>query len=697
MAPQVQAASDGDRARHWFVESLDRVDRAIQGTNDLEQMMTDVLDASLSIFDCDRAWLVYPCDPNARWQDVQMLRAKPEFPRLYARDLPMDAEAAEVFRVVRAASGPVQFGPVSPQHPLSATLAERLGIRSRIAVALYPKGDQPYMFGLSQCAYPRVWTTLEQQLFEEIGRRLADALTSLSIVRSLRASEKRYRHIFESTGVAILEQDVSAVKAALDELRARGVRAVGEYCAAHPEFIAHAQGLVKIRDANDMAVELFEASSKEQLLASAQQLYQSFDAFVSALVAIAEGRSSFEGESVLTTLKGERLTVLFTMTFPRPPAPYDSVLVTVTDITQRKRAEYLTTQVFESSPDHMMIIGCDYRYRRINGAYARRWGRPPESIVGMHMADLIGPELFERVVQPNLDRCFAGEEIKLVRWFTNPLGRQFLGVTCSPLRPDSVRVEAALVVSRDLTELATASDALQRAQVELAHVTRITTLGELAASIAHEVNQPLAAMVADAEASINWLAAAEPNLEQVRDALSAIVDDGHRAGEVIQRIRQLAKKTDPQREAVAINRMIEDMLPLLRPEVRGHDVSLRFDLAPNLRLVHGDQVQLQQVLINLVMNGMEAMTTISDRPREMVIRSRPHDNDVLVTVEDAGVGLDEASMARLFDAFFTTKKGGLGMGLSISRSIIQAHGGRLWATTNAKHGATFHFTIPTSG
>jgi signal transduction histidine kinase len=120
-------------------------------------------------------------------------------------------------------------------------------------------------------------------------------------------------------------------------------------------------------------------------------------------------------------------------------------------------------------------------------------------------------------------------------------------------------------------------------------------------------------------------------------------------------------------------------------------------MAPDLRAVHGDRVQLQQVLINLVMNGMEAMTTISDRPREMVIRSRPHDNDVLVAVEDAGVGLDETSMAQLFDAFFTTKKGGMGMGLSISRSIIQAHGGRLWATTNAKHGATFHFTVPASG
>src|SRR5262249_43371715 len=154
------------------------------------------------------------------------------------------------------------------------------------------------------------------------------------------------------------------------------------------------------------------------------------------------------------------------------------------------------------------------------------------------------------------------------------------------------------------------------------------------------------------------------------------------AGDVIQRIRQLAKKTDPQREAVTINDLIGDMLPLLRPEVRRHDVSLRLDLVPNLSPVNGDRVQLQQVLINLVMNGMEARTRIVGRRREMVIRSRPHDSGVLVAVEDAGVGLDGTSMAHLFDAFFTTKRGGMGMGLSISRSIIEAHGGRLWATTN---------------
>lgn len=370
---------------------------------------------------------------------------------------------------------------------------------------------------------------------------------------------------------------------------------------------------------------------------------------------------------------------------------------TVQDITDRKRAEYLAAQVFESSPDRVAIIGRDYRLRRVNPVFERFWNVPAARALSMTVADIVGEEMFEETFKPQLDRCFAGVEVSFAAWLHYQFGRRYVAITYTPLRPSSERVEASLMISRDLTDHMVAVETPQKAQAELAHVTRITTLGELAASIAHEVNQPLAAMVADAQASINWLAAAEPDLKQVRDALSSIVNDGHRAADVIHRIRQLAKKTAPLREAVVINDLISDMLPLLRPEVRRHDVSLRLDLAPNLRPVQGDRVQLQQVLINLVMNGVEAMMTISDRPRDMVIRSRPHDAAVLVAVEDAGVGLDETSLAQLFDAFFTTKQGGLGMGLSISRSIIEAHGGRLWATTNTKHGATLHFTVPALG
>ena len=664
MVSQVPAASDGDRARHWFVENLDRVNRAIQATNDLEQMMADVLDASLSIFDCDRAWLVYPCDPNARWQGVHMLRATPEFPRVYPRELPMDAEAAEVFRVVRASRGPVQFGPVAPQHPLSATLAERLGIRSRIAVALYPKGDQPYMFGLSQCAYPRVWTTPEAQLFEEIGRRLADALTSLLIVRRLRESERRLEEAQRLAHVGYWERDLETDVAVW----------------------------------SDETYRIFGLSPQERIVSLTElcELVHPDDRrlFMAAVTAL-RGGQPYDLEYRVLRHNGDVRFIHARGDLRADDAGRARRMFgTVQDITDRKRAEYLAAQVFEGSPDRVAVIGRDYRLRRVNPVFERFWGVPAARAASMTVADIVGEEMFEQTFKPHLDRCFAGHEVSVAAWLRYGFGRRYVAITYTPLRPSSERVEASLMISRDLTEHMVAVETLQKAQAELAHVTRVTTLGELAASIAHEVNQPLAAMVADAHASINWLAAAKPDLEQVREALSAIVSDGHRAGDVIQRIRQLAKKADPQREAVAINDVITDMLPLLRPEVRRHEVSLRLDLTSNLPPVHGDRVQLQQVLINLVMNGMEAMTTVSDRPREMVIRSQPHDDGVLVAVEDAGVGVDESSMVHLFDAFFTTKPGGMGMGLSISRSIIEAHGGRLWATTNPKHGATFYFTVP---
>jgi PAS domain S-box-containing protein len=686
------------QARRWFVESMDRVNLAIHGTNDLEQMMSDVLDAVLASFGCDRAWLVYPCDPEARSHGVKMQRTRPEFPGLFpvGTEVPMDPEAADVCRIVRASSGPVGFGPGS-NHSLPAGMAKRLGIQSRIVMALHPKGDQPYMFGLSQCSYPRTWTPQEERLIQEIGRRLTDALTSLSIFRSLRESEQRYRYVFDATGVAICEEDFSDVKRAIDDLRAGGVRDFREYFATHPDFVRRAATMVRVVDINDVGVRLLEARDKDELLASIHKVFvpETRAVFVEQMVAIAEGRTSYESEAVIQTLNGTRLTVLLTMTFPPPPARVDRVLVTIVDITERKRAEYLTGHVFEISPDAVYIVGRDYRYQRVNPAFERRWRMPAERIVGMRVDDLAGREPFEETYQPNFDRCFAGEEVSFVGWFPTPAGRQCLSATYSPLRPDGKHVEAVLVVSRDLTQHMLAAEALDQVQAELAHVTRVTTLGELAASIAHEINQPLAAIVADANASLNWLATADPDLDMVRDALAAVVSDGHRAGDVIQRIRQLATKTDPQRARLEINDVIRDMLPLVRTEIRNHDVSLRLDLAPALPPVLGDRVQLQQVLINLVMNGIEAMASVADRPRELVIRSGPHGGDeVLVAVEDAGVGIDPNSVNQLFSAFFTTKPGGMGMGLSISRSIVEAHGGRLWATRNPTHGATFHFALP---
>jgi PAS domain S-box-containing protein len=247
----------------------------------------------------------------------------------------------------------------------------------------------------------------------------------------------------------------------------------------------------------------------------------------------------------------------------------------------------------------------------------------------------------------------------------------------------------------DVTELRRSEEALRQAQAELAHVTRTMTLGGLAASIAHEIRQPLTAIVADAAASLRWLADSNPKLDMVREALVDIVADGRRAGVVIERIRQLAAKNDPQKTPLEINDLIEGVVPLVRLELLKHRVLVRTDLTSALPPVLGDRVQLQQVLINLVMNAVEAMAAVDDRPRELVIRSEADDEDrILVAVQDAGVGLDPSHADHLFTAFFTTKPNGMGMGLAISRSIIEAHGGQLWATPNSTHGATFQFSLP---
>jgi PAS domain S-box-containing protein len=395
----------------------------------------------------------------------------------------------------------------------------------------------------------------------------------------LRESERRYRNIFQAAGVSIWEEDFSQVKAAVDGLKTQGVADVAQYLVEHPEFVRQAIAMVRIVDINDATIQLLGAHRKEELLASLQRVFlpETERAFAGCLVAMAEGRTLFESETVLQTLQGDKLAVLFTITFPPESASLENVLVTVIDITERNRTQ----------------------------------------------------------------------------------------------------------------------EALQRTQAELAHVTRVTTLGELTASIAHEVNQPLAAIVTNGEASLRWLGRDVPQLDEVRDAVKRIISDGARASEVIWRLRALSKKTEPERVPLDLNDIIDDVIPLIQREVINHGVWLRLDLAPELPPVLGDRVQLQQVIINLLINGIQAMASVTVGPRELIIRSRRHEADmVLVAVQDSGIGVAPENVARLFNAFFTTKRDGMGMGLSICRSIVEAHGGRIWASGNTGPGATFQFALP---
>jgi C4-dicarboxylate-specific signal transduction histidine kinase len=246
----------------------------------------------------------------------------------------------------------------------------------------------------------------------------------------------------------------------------------------------------------------------------------------------------------------------------------------------------------------------------------------------------------------------------------------------------------------EIAERNRAEDALRQAQGDLARISRVTTMGELTASLAHEVNQPIAAAVTDASTCLRWLTRAEPDLAEAREAASRVVRDAARATEIIGRIRSLFKKGVSQRELLDVNEIIRGMVDLLRSEATRYSILMRTELSEDLPQIMGDRVQLQQVLMNLMINGIEAMKDV-DRTRELAVKSQTvEDEQLMVSVSDTGVGLPPQQADQIFNPFFTTKDDGTGMGLRISRTIVESHGGRLWAADNAPRGATFHLTLP---
>jgi PAS domain S-box-containing protein len=248
----------------------------------------------------------------------------------------------------------------------------------------------------------------------------------------------------------------------------------------------------------------------------------------------------------------------------------------------------------------------------------------------------------------------------------------------------------------DVTERKHSEDALDRARFELAHVSRVTTVGQMAASVAHEINQPLAGIVINANACLHWLEGEPPNLRGATDAAHRILRDGQRAGDVIARLRSLFRRTASAAETLQMNGVVREVTAISRVEVQNAGVVLRTELAAGLPPVVADRVQLQQLLLNLILNATESMSGVLDRPRELVLRTgRSELGEVVVSVQDSGVGLERGATDRIFDPFYSTKPEGMGMGLAICRSIVESHGGRLWATSNDGHGATFTFTLST--
>jgi len=347
-------------------------------------------------------------------------------------------------------------------------------------------------------------------------------------------------------------------------------------------------------------------------------------------------------------------------------------------------------RIWNVSQDLLVVADAEGRFLNVNPAWTATLGWPEADLVGNTAEWLLHP-LDREKTRAELARL--GEGLKTLR-FENRL-RHRRGTFCWlswTAAPDRGLIYA---VGRDITELKEAEAALQMSQRELARVSRQTTMGAMTASIAHEINQPLSAIVLNGNAALRFLSRPEPDLQGVRAGLMNIVEDGHRASQVIASIRAMFGKDGGERTELDLNDLVRQVLAIAHGELESHLVSLQIDLFHRLPQILGDRVPLQQVFLNLIMNAIEAMAAVSNRPRVLSASSEIHGADhVLIKLQDSGAGIDANDMGRIFDAFFTTKSNGMGMGLAICRSIVEAHGGRLSASPAIPHGSIFHVVLP---
>ena len=416
-----------------------------------------------------------------------------------------------------------------------------------------------------------------------------------------------------------------------------------------------------------------------------------------------EGMISFAGYPLLV----EGRTVVVIAMFARQSLQQDtiealeSVAPLIAQGIERKRTQdtlretqRLIQAIFDNSRAVIHVTDLDGHFVLVNRKF--------EEVVGLGSQEILGKTSFD--LFPSNARAYHASDREVIETgsaseteeiLTTASGDRVFLTTKSVLADESGKPYALFGISAEITERTKVESDLREMQAEMAHLNRVMTVGELTASIAHEINQPLAAIVMNGNAALRWLALDPPNLTRARDSAELIIRDGERASQVIARIRALLKKAPTAKTLLDVNEFVNEVVALTQSEIVRNNVHLRVDLADDLPKVPGDRIQLQQVMLNLIVNAVEAMLTIEDRQRALLITSGSlNDNAVQIAVSDNGMGIDPQTADHLFDAFSSTKPDGMGMGLAISRSIIEAHGGRLWTGANEGFGATFQFTLP---
>lgn len=570
----------------------------------------------------------------------------------------------------------------------------------------------------------------------EVGRDLGGLSRE---IREARQTEHRYRNLFQAMAASFWDLDFTGVRRMLEDLFNAGITNPAAYFAEHPEFIRAAIDSTRVVDVNDKTLEMYRVSRDELIGASIGRFWPAIsqDAFAASLMAAIVNAPRFMTETVLARADGTLFDALLTVAWPAENKGKGTVLVGVIDISDRKAAE---REVRASEDRYRNIFQAtavsfwelDFRAVRADldalaaagvtdlVAHAREHpafvdqalertavvdvnaktvalfaaGKSREALLGP-VTPYWPPEsraVFVQALNANLN---GQSHFEAETRMATLDGREIDVIFTATVPADNAARGNILVGVVDISERVAAGRALERMQADLAHAARVSMLGELTASIAHEVNQPLAAITTNGEAGMRWLNRPEPDVAEARTLTTRMVADARRAADIIARIQRMVARGDGDQAPIALAGLIEEAALFLGHEIQGRKATLTLDLAPALPAVLGDRTQLQQVVVNLAMNALQAMANAPRR--DLTIRAQTDGPEqIRVTVEDSGPGVPEADLPRLFDSFFTTKAAGMGMGLSICRSIVERHGGAITVENIQDGGARFSFTLPAS-
>jgi PAS domain S-box-containing protein len=763
-----------------YLESIDQIERGIRQAVDITQMMDNVTATLLKVFSCDRAWLIYPCDPNASHWHVPVEHTQPRYPGAFVgrQRLPVTPDTAKIFQDALNAKAPVCYGPGTERAIPDS--AKHFQIQSQLSYAVQPRMGEAWLLGMHQCSYPREWTGDEIRLFQDIANRLTDGISNLLFYQSIKATQQEWEESFNAVGDQIAICDMSGTiirtnKAMRDffepihgELLGLNYRLIyfgaSDYKLPSPCSRVLASGKPEITEIQIPTMGGWQQisayprfdSNKQQLGAVfvirditqnkqyASELYDSKQRYRMLVETMSEGLGVQDKHGV-TQYVNDRLCKMLgydrrhfigrpigdlidlpdinPQQLPDTLAPYEvevthrngsKVFLHVspqiikdeagkytgrfavfTDITERKHSEERLRKLssaVEQSPNAIIITDRDGIIEYVNPCFS--------AITGYSLEEAIGKK--PSIIKSN--KTSAAVHANL--WHTIKSGHTWTGevtnqakdgsfyldhLVISPIKDDTGQITHYVSIQTNITEQRQTEEQARLHQAELAHVSRLNTLGEMASGLAHELNQPLAAIYSYSGTGLELLNNNNLSTERLTHILEQSHAQARRAGKIIKRMRRMIRKERAHKILSNINALIRDACALAKPDLQRHEISLKLELDNHLPRMLADSIQIEQVILNLLRNAIEATQANND----IIIRSFINEkSEAQITVEDSGHGMDEKIADNLFTPFFTTKPGGLGVGLSLSRSIIEFHGGQLWMEPNAPQGSRFHFTLP---